>query len=476
MEWPKLLSTESQFKRDSDDEFSQKYEISAFENDQKAIVSSAAFRRLQDKTQVFPLDKSDFVRTRLTHSIEVSTISRQLGIMITNNRDKRYSRKEFEDQHTKDSIISVLSCAGLLHDLGNPPFGHFGEDVIREWFKNEFDKNSFTYGEHIIKEFLTPQMVADLCNFEGNAQSLRILSKGHDTNLTYCVLSALIKYPTDSENFFDEDDDVKRHKVGYFAAEKTLFEKIGNTVGTQISEGVYTRHPLAYLMEAADDIAYSLSDVEDALKKKKFTLNQFIVYFHENVEKITDEKNKHYSTMLLKHLTENLPETRNVENDFIAFQKWADYARKWFMYTVAFSFSFNYKKIMTGSYKNELFDDCFHKNSKKILKDIMKLYVYDSSEILKLELSANKIITSLLNDFIYAVLYWNPDENKCSLPIAQQKLIHLIPENYKNDYRNLHGDNEAENLYLRFLMVTDYISGMTDSYAKNLYRELNGID
>lgn len=317
-------------------------------------------------------------------------------------------------------------------------------------------------------------MSKDLCNFEGNAQSLRILSKGHDTKLTYGVMSALMKYPTASDECKSKDLNVGKHKFGYFYSERDLFKEIGNEVGTIISRE-YVRHPLAYLMEAADDIAYSISDVEDALKKGMFSFDEFIGYFKKSAKKIKDEKNKYYSNLLIEYLENNLPIIRNQENDFIAFQNWADYARRWFMYTVSFSFSFNYNSIMNGTYKNELFDDCFHKDSKKILKNIMAEYVYDSSEILRLELAANKIISSLLKDFIYAVIYWNTKEvNFMSEP--QKKLISLIPENYKNDYFNSCGNNDAENLYLRFLMITDFISGMTDSYAKNLYQELNGID
>lgn len=487
MNWEDLLSANSPFEREQKEKFFEKFEINELEDDYKAIVSSAAFRRLQDKTQVFPLDKSDFVRTRLTHSIEVSAICRQLGLMVTRNKDNEMA--EFKDEKVSQSIISVLSCAGLLHDLGNPPFGHFGEKVIGEWFKNELEKESFIYKkeklekdsngnvqyENIkISEILSDQMSKDLCNFEGNAQSLRILSKGHDTKLTYSIMSALIKYPTVSYECNSENSNVGKHKFGYFYSEKHFFEQIGDEVGTKVS-GEYVRHPLAYLMEAADDIAYSISDVEDALKKEMLSLDEFIDYFKKSAKKIKDEKNKYYSNLLIEYLENNLPKIRNQENDFIAFQNWADYARRWFMYTVAYSFNYNYKDIMNGTYKNELFDNCFHKDSKEILKNIMAEYVYDSSEILRLELAANKIISSLLKDFIYAVIYWDTKE-KNFMSEPQKKLINLIPENYKNDYYNSRGNNDAKNLYLRFLMITDYISGMTDSYAKNLYQELSGIN
>ena len=178
MEWKTLLSTEKLASEIAEPAVFKDYPINEFEKDYSKIVSSAAFRRLQDKTQVFPLDKSDFIRTRLTHSIEVSTIARQLGIMISKNTTK-YKPDDI-DTEDAEGIASVLLCAGLLHDLGNPPFGHFGETVIGDWFKENLD--CIDYKGKSLRTWLNDQMVSDLENFEGNAQALRILlkaQKGH---------------------------------------------------------------------------------------------------------------------------------------------------------------------------------------------------------------------------------------------------------------------------------------------------------
>lgn len=477
MNWEQLLSTETQVKREVEPEDFAKYPMDDLEKDYKAIISSAAFRRLQDKTQVFPLDKSDFVRTRLTHSLEVSTIARQLGIMITRNATG-YLPDDFKNKDGKGELVEkipeVLSCAGLLHDLGNPPFGHFGEVVIGDWFKNEFQKERFCYKKTAIRELLTEQMQSDLKNFEGNAQALRILSKirnkgkSHEINLTTGVIGALIKYPTDSLHVTNKKDpDIRRHKLGYYFAEQETFEKVSKETGTWIDEKNVARHPLTFLMEAADDIAYSTADLEDALKKKMFSLKEFIAYFKGNLE--DDEK----AQLLIKDLERRLENVQDEESEMIAFQNWMDYARGWFMYCVTYSFSRNYKSIMNGEFQRELIQGTFHEKSMKIFKNAMVEFVYEQPEIVKLELSAKKIISTLLDDFIYAVIYMDETEEEYKNHQFQKKLCSLIPDNLKADYEKAKTNDEGYNLYLRMLMITDFISGMTDSYAKNLYQELN---
>lgn len=474
MNWEQLLSTETQMPRESRPKEFEKYPIGDLEVDYKVIISSVAFRRLQDKTQVFPLDKSDFVRTRLTHSLEVSTIARQLGIMITQN-DTGYLQDDFKAQNDLiNRIPSALSCAGLLHDLGNPPFGHFGEVIIGEWFKNEFQNKDFTYKGIPIKDKLSDQMKMDLENFEGNAQALRLLSKirnkdtSHEINLTRGVISALIKYPTSSVAFAGKDDpDIRKHKLGYFYAEKDAFVDIARETGTLLESGEVARHPLTFLMEAADDIAYSTADLEDAFKKKMFTLKQFIEFFEQEMG--TNDK----CEKLISDLRKRSERALDDESKMIAFQNWMDFVRGWFMYCVAYNFSVNYEAIMNGKFTKELIAGTFHEKSMKILKKAMAKFVYEDAEIVKLELSAKKILSTLLDDFIYAVIYMDEEDENYKQTKVQKKLCGLIPDNLKEDYQGAKTDDEANNLYLRFLMITDFISGMTDSYAKNLYQDLN---
>lgn len=485
MDWSFLLGAE-RLKPDRYPEPKEwkKYNISEFEKDYKKIVANSGFRRLQDKTQVFPLDKSDFVRTRLTHSIEVSMIAKQLGTMVCTyivNNDKIKNQFNFGDR-TSQYISEVLMCAGLLHDLGNPPFGHFGETIIGDWFKKYLSDETFQFNGKSISNILTPQMCKDLENFEGNAQSLRLLLKAcngcstNDLNLTSAVIHTLVKYPVDSTSFNKKNSDIKAHKNGYFKAEEELLFSISNSLGTKKDSDI-ARHPLTFLLEAADDIAYATADLEDAFKKDLFTLEQFTNFFDNELSRLAVKYNvdiPQKAKELIDPLRNEVKmKKRSKEVDAGTFNEWVKYSRGWLMYCAAFGFTKNYKEIMSGNYPNDVFFDSYHRLSIESLKNTMGEFAYHSDGIVKLELSAQTIITFLLDKFVPAVLYL---DNKEKQTPADRKFIDLISENYKNDYKNCRREEDEEyNLYLRFLLVTDYISGMTDSYAKNLYQELIGI-
>lgn len=475
MEWSKLLSKQKLVEEDAEPSEFGNYPISDFEKDYNKIVSSAAFRRLQDKTQVFPLDRGDFVRTRLTHSIEVSTIARQLGIMLCKNTTP-YKPADICNDAVED-IPSVLLCAGLLHDLGNPPFGHFGETIIGEWFKTNL--GTIKYKTQTLNKILTAQMINDLEHFEGNAQALRILSKARhssEMNLSASVISALIKYPTNSLEFDKNDEDIRMHKPGYYFAEQDTMHKISEIVGTKNEEGEIFRHPLAFMVEAADDIAYATADLEDAFKKELFTLDEFIAFFESKYDhaKVASHSSPEYFS---QELIDQLKQQREKRQDSRAFKEWSVYTRRWLMYVATFRFSRNYSEIMAGTYKNDLFHKTNHSNTILILKNAMKRFVFDSPGILKLELSSQIILSFLLDKFVHAVLYYDHDRNDNYVPSkADKKYISIFSENYKQDYQEVRTKDEEKNLYLRLLMVTDYISGMTDSYARTLYRELSGIE
>lgn len=477
MEWSTLLSTQKLAEVKPEPDQFQQYPINDFEKDYHEIVSNVVFRRLQDKTQVFPLDKSDFVRTRLTHSIEVSTVARQMGIMISQNTTQ-YRPQDIGEAEAK-AIPSILLCAGLLHDLGNPPFGHFGENTIAEWFKEQL--GLVKYKGRTLREVLSSQsqMIKDLEHFEGNAQTLRILAKARhnsEINISAAVVSTLVKYPTDSLSFKSGALDIKKHKPGFFFAERATLTEVSKIVGTLGDTAEVCRHPLTYLLEAADDIAYATADLEDAFKKKLFTLNDFIAFCESGYDHSTAAQSKcpeHYS----KRLIDELKEGRNGSNDDgRAFTRWIAVVRRWLMYVTVYSFSKNYETIMRGNFESDLFDGTYHAKTIEILKGAMRQFVYSSPGILKLELSSQTILSFLLGKFVQAVLYYDYAEGEGKPSKADKKYLSLLPDNYKQDYQHARTGAEDVDLYLRLLMVTDYISSMTDSYARTLYRELSGIE
>ena len=269
MEWRTLLSDrrarEGSHRQRSADLRSE------FEKDYHRIIGSASFRRLQDKTQVFPLDKSDFIRTRLTHSLEVSSLGKSLGQNIGENILK-YRRNSGFTPQMKEDISHILECAGLIHDIGNPPFGHFGETAIREWFAKNLPGLAFR--GRPVEEMLSEQMKQDLLHFEGNAQALRLVTKlhylvdEHGMNLTYSLLNTIIKYPVSSVEINEESGNIKDKKMGYYLADEEIFRSVTEATGAG-----NRRHPLTFILEAADDLAYKTADIEDAFVKG------FITYY-----------------------------------------------------------------------------------------------------------------------------------------------------------------------------------------------------
>ena len=482
MEWKQLLSGQKLADGPALPDHFARFPINTFELDYSNLVSSAAFRRLQDKTQVYPLDKGDFVRTRLTHSIEVSSVARQLGMMLTDDRSD-YARTELREFRTE--IPSVLACVALLHDLGNPPFGHFGEALIGEWFRGALDR--LTYKGKSLRHWLTEQQAKDLENFEGNAQALRLLGKatrGGSINLSLAVIGALLKYPTPSTGFDRRHPDIRRLKLGYFAAEEAIFRTVTDTLGMQDEAGQVCRHPLTYLMEAADDIAYATADLEDALNKGLFTMDQFIARYRGAYrDQYRGDSLPHgipadYSDRLLREL-EAMREQAGPERDEAAlFHTWLVQARNWLMYVAVYRFSKSYRDIMAGRYQQDLFYQTHHELTLQILKDITAEYAYDSAGILRLELAAESIVTFLLEKYVHAVLCcdeaYQADGSKPTN--SDRKYLATMSREHWLDYQRGRTGEEGYDLYLRILMATDFLSGMTDGYAQALYRGACGIE
>ena len=446
---------------------------SEFQKDYHRIIGSASFRRLQDKTQVFPLDKSDFVRTRLTHSLEVSSFAKSLGQTVFEGIMRSGTDSEVTPS-VKEDICSILECAGLIHDIGNPPFGHFGEFAIRDWFKKNLPL--LTYRNKRLTELLSSRMQSDFYSFEGNAQALRLLSKLHflvdanGMNLTFALLNTIIKYPVASDMTDKSCGDIRFKKMGYFYAEEELFKRITAATGSGDK-----RYPLTYILEAADDIAYKTADIEDACKKgiiDIYTLGKELNGYISACDCPGDKKFCTDAVKRMEHYLKAASEQGVDPAGANAVQNWLIYIQLLMLNGAADSFIKNYDAIMSGTHNRELLADAPVYPIACALSDIAYRLVFLSKPIQKLEISEGIMLDFLLNKFVPAAIEYDSG----SMTGINAKLMDMVSENYKYIYRRYaEGADENYRLYLRLLLVTDYICGMTDNYARNLYLELNGI-
>lgn len=473
MEWKQLLCE----KRKSSSNSNNKSDLrNEFQKDYHRIISSASFRRLQDKTQVFTLDESDFVRTRLTHSLEVASFAKSLGQISFQKLIDNHIDEELTPE-IKEKVCNILECSGLLHDIGNPPFGHFGEDSISNWFKTNLPKIEFN-GKSV-EDCLDEQMKMDFYHFEGNAQALRLLTKLHylvDENgmhLTYALLNTLIKYPVSSCNINKKSGNIKDKKMGYYFAEQEIFEDITNSTGA-----INCRYPLTYLLEAADDIAYHTADIEDAVKKGFLSYLQLLeeLKSEKYINKCKDDNEKQFYNMAVEKLERKYvqaKEKRMPNPELIAVQNWIIYVQSQLIYFASDGFTNNYKSIMNGTFTKEIMAVTYGNALSEALGGIANKYVFTSYMRNKTDSAAGNMINFLLDKFVSAAVNYDTENE---LSPMDSKVICLISDNYRkiyNIYSN--GKSEKEKLYLRLLLVTDYICGMTDSFAKRLYQELNGI-
>lgn len=464
MTWDRLLSAERSrsSKRNPDDIRSE------FAKDYHRIISSASFRRLQDKTQVFPLDRGDFVRTRLTHSLEVSSFAGSIGDTALARLSETHP--EITPQVRAD-CAEILRCAGLIHDIGNPPFGHFGEFAIREWFTDNLPRLSCR-GKSAA-ELLTPQQRADLEHFEGNAQALRVLTKLHfmvdsnGMNLTYALLNTIIKYPVPSTGINKKSGDIRTKKMGYFAAEQQLYENITSSTGAKDC-----RYPLTWLLEAADDIAYKTADIEDAQRKGLLSYSTLLSELGSLADKCRtrEESETLQKTLeLLPHYLRNARQRGMPSVEENAVQNFLVRVQSMMIYAAADSFVKNYDLIMRGELRTELLADSPVRVLSDALSDIACRYAFNSKEILRIELSVSEMMNCLLERLSGAALRFETPQEK----MTDSKLINVISENYVKICRS-GWSSPGEDMYSRLMLVTDYVCGMTDGFARQLFRELRG--
>lgn len=414
---------------------------SDFQRDFDRLVFSSPFRRLQNKTQVFPLPGSIFVHNRLTHSIEVSSVGKSMANEIA--QALRHKYPSGADALALDSIGEIVGAACLAHDLGNPPFGHSGETAISTFFSEGAGAG--------LQHELPPDQWADLVHFEGNANAFRLLT--HQFNgrrrggfaMTYSMLASIVKYP------FSSSLAGNRNKFGFFTTERSGFDRIANHLGLikleETPQGVrYARHPLVYIVEAADDICYEVMDIEDAHKLKILQTHQV----KQLLLNFFDDARQQRMEQVMAMISDPNEQVAYLRSGVIGL----------LVESCAHTFVKHESEIMRGNFNGQLL--------KHVPPRVQAAYsacsalswdkIYRAPDVVNIELAGNRIITFLMEKLVHAVR--NPQLNYSRLLLSQ------VPQQY---------DVHSPDLFTKIQAVLDHVSGMTDVYALDLYRKLNGL-
>lgn len=445
MNWEKLLSTQ---RLGMENQPTKADDRTEFQRDYDRLIFSAPFRRMQNKTQVFPLPGSIFVHNRLTHSLEVSSVGRSLG----NDVSRILLQKHPELAHTHlTELGSIVSAACLAHDMGNPPFGHSGERAIGTYFSEGAGQWLKDYVCEETGDSLTPEQWQDLIHFEGNANAFRLLThhfKGRRKGgfvMTYSTLASIVKYP------FSSDMAGSHRKFGFFRSEIEDYRLIAEALGIKKLEAPegsirYARHPLVYLVEAADDICYEIMDIEDAHKLQILTEKEakdLLLGFFEGD--------------LLKHIQERLDTVNDVNEQIVYLRSVAINCLEGECVNV---FVENEEAILNGTFQGSLIDHISElpRQAYKACERTSYGKIYHSKNVIDIEIAGFKVITELTDLMMQAVTH--------SDRAYSQLLINRVSTQY---------DILAPTLYERVMAVLDYISGMTDVFALDLYRKINGM-
>lgn len=438
----------------------------AFEHDYDRLLFSTPVRRLADKTQVFPLDRNDAVRTRLTHSHEVANLARSMGRRLF---DEEVS---FEGGANLRQVSAILSAIGLAHDLGNPPFGHQGEAAIGHWFRDKMDVFESSGEEGVVPSHLHDEFL----KFEGNAQTIRILTRlqvgvgNVGLDLTAGTLSALLKYPVACDEIATNKAQTK--KYGFFESEREVIEWIRSE--TCIVSGI--RHPLTWIMEAADDIAYAVLDIEDAIRKG--------ILSPDDIRALINHGHPEKYKSAMDYIEDRFQYTRQQNLSISATREiLSSYLRTVFIQNLIdeaiLDYKNNIKTINSGAHETSLMQGSYLLDK---LKEIAKTHVFVVSDVRKIEADGFRIIGGLM-DF-----YWNAITNRKSPEdILSRRLdaksafgLSKLSDNYlqcaaRNRYIDRNG-NELSLRYNELRLLTDMVSGMTDGFAKSEYDFLKAND
>lgn len=436
MEWKRLLMRQRLGKDAPDDSVIAR---TSFQRDYDRLVFSSPFRRLKDKTQVFSLSENDYVRTRLIHSLEVSCVGRSLGTIVGYEIKNRHNLDEFSSSDFGD----IVATACLAHDIGNPPFGHAGEDAIR---------NAFESWNNAAKESLTNAEKTDFDLFEGNAQGFRILTnlemparKG-GMQLTCPTLATFTKYPKESlipADIINSYTGKSVAKYGFFQSEKDLFTKVADTVGLirrHPEFAWWARHPLSFLVEAADDICYHIVDLEDGYRMGYVPFS--------TTKKLLNEIAERQDT--------DLEEQANSDEEKIKYLRARAISK--LVLEVANIFLDNDQGLLAGTFDRELISLSKYAYILQEIQKETRKKVFTAPEVVSVQIGGYEVLGSLFAEFANSIFYKN----------KKGKLLqNMLPQEYRP------ADDESS--YSKIMRITDYISGMTDSYATNLFQKIKGI-
>ncbi|APZ46453.1 deoxyguanosinetriphosphate triphosphohydrolase [Polaribacter reichenbachii] len=441
MNWEQLLSLKRFGDTQKRPRIAQDETRLGFEVDFDRIIFSSAFRSLQDKTQVIPLSETDFVHTRLTHSLEVSVVGRTLGRKVGKVLLERHPNL-VDLGYTFNDFGAIVAAASVTHDIGNPPFGHSGEKAIGEYFKTG---NGVKY-----KDQLSEKEYQDLIDFEGNANGFKILTESREgisggLRLSYATLGAFLKYPKESLPK-KPTNHISDKKYGFFQSEKEEFLDVVQELGMQsksTESHSFFRHPLAYLVEAADDICYTIIDFEDGINLGLIDEDYALEYMSKLIHGIN--RDKYYA---LKHTKDRTAYLRA-----IAINSLIDEAVSIFLN--------NEEAILNGDFDKSLLDKCKYEAQ---INDIIKISIdkiYRSKEVIEKEVAGYRIIADLLDVFVTAL------NNKFSDSQSNfdKLVLNLMPKEYQT---------ETANLYHRIMQVCSYVSRMSDSYAIKMHKKITG--
>lgn len=428
-----------------------------YQRDFDRLIFSSAFRRLQGKTQVFPLPGNTFVHNRLTHSLETSSVGRSLGEIVGNHIAEQVADlSEGDKEFYKYQLKSVIAAACLAHDVGNPAFGHSGEAAISNYFQK--------FGDEVIegkrlRDHCTTEEWEDLINFEGNANAIRILSRQYEgkskggLRLTYTTLASLLKYPCASN---ETNRNYKhRKKYGFFRSDQKVYEEIAtmtNMVKDVRAENCYFRHPFVYLTEAADDICYMVIDMEDAHRINILDRSQV----QDSLLSIIGEVKGSGEGENLRAYCSNISD----DNEAVSFLR--AMTINTLVNRAAEIFIDNMEDILEGKFTSTLIDvisdDC------PSINQVIQLSVdkiYNHASVVEIEIAGYNVMSELLQMYIPTVL-------KSEKGTFEKKVLRLMPDQYKV--------NPNQSSYEKMMLVIDHISGMTDGYATELYRKVKGIE